>query len=158
MGCCQGSPRRCESGLQSWMPKSFQSTRYHNFCNFFKTFSKTQITNKFWKLKVPNPVVGCQSTLKGCESCLQLCLLKLCSFRDMTFFSWFFKSFQKFKCFFFYLKFSVINLGSSGVFSGVANLACKYDCSNLCSFPNMTFFVMFQNFQKIFFFFKIWNS
>ena len=41
--------------------------------------------------------------------------------------------------------------------SGVANLASNCDCSSLCSFPEMTFFVIFsKNFQKFkfIFFFK----
>ena len=35
------------------------------------------------------------------------------------------------------------------VFSGVANLASDYGCSNPCSFRDMTFFLdFFQNFSK----------
>ena len=48
------------------------------------------------------------------------------------------------------------------VLSGVANIASKYECSNSCSFRDITFFVIFskkflQNLNEIFFF-KIWIS
>ena len=52
-------------------------------------------------------------------------------------------------------------MGILRVLSGIANLASNYDCSNPCSFRDMTIFVVFQKiFRKliIIFFRKIWNS
>ena len=42
------------------------------------------------------------------------------------------------------LKSPTLKLRTVRVLSRIANLASKYDCSNPCSFPYMTFFVIFQ--------------
>ena len=40
-------------------------------------------------------------------------------------------------------------MGAAKVFSGVVNLASNCECSNLVSFPDMTFFYdFFKNFQR----------
>ena len=74
----------------------------------------------------------------------------LFSFRDMIFFVFFQKSFQKTNL----ILFSKFEIPSPVVVAvrgtpGVANLASKYDCSNPCSVRDMTFFVIFsKNFRK----------
>ena len=42
---------------------------------------------------------------------------------------------------FFSMKFLTPYLGAARVLTKLANLALKYDCSILCSFPDMTFFL-----------------
>ena len=58
----------------------------------------------------------------------------------MTFF--FSQNFQKIYVLF--SKFDIPNpvVGAFRVLSGVANLASKYDCSNICSFRDMTFLMV----------------
>ena len=47
------------------------------------------------------------------------------------------------------MKFLILYLRAVKVLSGVADLASKYGCSNLCSSPKITFFFVIL-FQKIF--------
>ena len=75
-----------------------------------------------------------------------------CSFRDMTFFVVFFKKFFENLYDFFSqnLKFPTLKLGPVRKISKIANLASKYDCSNPCSFRDVTFFVIFSKiFSKL---------
>ena len=48
------------------------------------------------------------------------------------------------------LKISILLLDIVRILSGVANLAFDYGCSNLCSFRDVTFFLLrfFQNFSE----------
>ena len=52
----------------------------------------------------------------------------------------------------------VVGRGAIRVLSGVANLASHYDCSNPCSFRDITFVVIFFSKNLNYFFFKIWIS
>ena len=48
------------------------------------------------------------------------------------------------------LKFPTLKLGPVRVISKIGNLASKYDCSNPCSFRDVTLFVIFsKNFRKL---------
>ena len=85
----------------------------------------------------------------------------------MTSFGIFQKVFRKLEFNFFSSNFAVANslVGAIRVFSGsqwVANWATKYDCSNLVSFPDMMFFLIFSQISSdnlnYFFIFKIGNS
>ena len=68
----------------------------------------------------------------------------------MTVFVIFSKNIQKIyiNCFSQKLKFPTLYLGSSRVLSRIPTLASKYDYSILCSFRDMTFYVIFS---KVFF-------
>ena len=93
------------------------------------------------------------------DICLQIWLLKTLKFSKYDVFCYFFKKLKSFqKTIFFSKKFEVPYslVGAVRVFSGFVILASKYECSNLVSFPNMTFFVIFfkkfsENSNLIFF-------
>ena len=53
----------------------------------------------------------------------------------------------------FFPKFPTLYLVPVRVLSKVANLACKYDCSNRCSFRDMTFFVKFPENLKFYYYY-----
>ena len=68
----------------------------------------------------------------------------------MTFFVVFLqKIFRNLNLIFFSVEFLTLSLRAFRITSAFANFAPKYDCSNLCSYLDRTFFVVFQkNFQK----------
>ena len=68
----------------------------------------------------------------------------------MTFFVIFSKIYRKLKLLLVFenLKFPTLYLGPVRVLSKIANLASKYDCSLLCSFRDVTFFVIFSKFLE----------
>ena len=117
------------------------------FCDFFQQIFKKNNFTFFSKLKILYPVVGCcQGSFRGCEYCLQIWMLKFLYFLRYTVFCDFFKKvFTKLKRSFFQnLKFSSLYLEAIRLLSGVASLAVNCDCSNLCSYWDITFFVIFS--------------
>ena len=116
---------------------------------FSKNFQKTSFFSRF---EISNPVVrGLEgvrviSAIVDLVSKFDCSTFKFCSFPDMMFL----KIFQKFcrklkfsKCL---EKFEIPNpvVRVVGVLSGFANVDTKLYCSNLCSYRNMTFFMLFQ--------------
>ena len=123
------------------------------FAIFSKVFSKLKLLIFFKNLKFLALYLGTVRVLsKIANLALKHDCSNPCSFRD-TFFLIFSKSFLKTYMIFLKLIFKIWNSQPcswvlSDFFWGVTNLANKYDCSNPCSFRDMTFFVIF--FQKVF--------
>ena len=56
--------RSCKSGLQIWLLKYLQFSRF----DVFEIWRKVGIQKKFIDCEITNPVIGCcQSTLKACR-------------------------------------------------------------------------------------------
>ena len=121
------------------------------FVIFLKNFQKTFFNSLSQNLKFPTLWLGPVRVISNIANLGSKydCSI-FCSFRDMMFFVIFSKIFRKLELLLVFknLKFPTLYLGPVRVLSKIANLASKYDCSILCSFQDVTFFVIFFKFFR----------
>ena len=125
VGCCQGTFRGCKSGVQVWLLKSFNFSRYGVFIFFFSFFfSKNLDIKKLTELEFLNLIVGCcQGTARGYKSGVPVWLLKSFWFsRNCVFYDFFHFFDQKTDIKKPKFKFSTLSWGAARVHSVVANL------------------------------------
>ena len=70
VGCCQGAFRGCKSGVQVWLLKSFNFSRYGVFIFFFLVFFFKKLRyKKLTELEFLNIILGCcQGNIRGGKS------------------------------------------------------------------------------------------